>query len=103
MANKHLPDSFKGVVPPISTPFNEAYEVDMASLERLVNFQIEAGVHGLFALGSTSETVFLTDKQRKTVLEVIVKTAAGRVPVLAGAIETTTARVIEQARLAEQA
>lgn len=103
MANLPLPKGFKGIVPPVSTPFTEDHEIDTASLERLVNFQIKGGVHGLFVLGSTSETPFLTDKQRATVLEVTVKTAAGRVPVLAGAIETTTSRVIEQARLAEKA
>lgn len=103
MANLPLPEGFNGIVPPVSTPFTEEHEIDTASLERLINFQIEAGVHGLFMLGSTSETVFLTDKQRATVLEVAVKTAAGRVPVLAGAIDTTTARVIEQAQMAARA
>jgi 4-hydroxy-tetrahydrodipicolinate synthase len=103
MANLPLPKGFKGIVPPLCTPFTEDHEVDTASLERLVNFQIEGGVHGLFALGSTSETALLTDKQRATVLEVVVKTTAGRVPVLAGAIDTNTSRAIDQAQTAKQA
>jgi 4-hydroxy-tetrahydrodipicolinate synthase len=74
--------------------------VDAASLERLVEFQIEAGVTGLFALGSSGESAFLTDARRDRALDVVVRTAAGRVPVLAGCIETTTARVIERAEAA---
>ncbi len=54
----------------------EDFEVDVASLKRLINFQLDAGVHGLFMLGSTSEIVFLTDKQRETALEVAVRVAA---------------------------
>ena len=46
--------------------------------------QLEAGVHGIFALGSSGETVFLTDEQRDRALEVIVKTTGGKVPVIAG-------------------
>ena len=45
-----------GIVPPVSTPFTETHDIDIPSLERLINFQLEAGVHGLFMLGSTSET-----------------------------------------------
>jgi 4-hydroxy-tetrahydrodipicolinate synthase len=76
--------------------------VDVASLERLVERQLEAGVHGLFALGSSGETVFLTDAERDQALEVIVKTSGGAVPVLAGAIEPTTPRVFERVRAAER-
>ncbi|MET8333673.1 dihydrodipicolinate synthase family protein [Streptosporangium canum] len=91
---------FSGVVPPIVTPLTPDGEVDAPSLERLVEFLVEAGVTGLFALGSSGEAAFLTDARRDRALEVVVRTAAGRVPVLAGCIETTTARVIERAEVA---
>ncbi|GIH79029.1 dihydrodipicolinate synthase family protein [Planobispora longispora] len=91
---------FGGVVPPVVTPLTPDGEVDTASLERLVDFQIEAGVTGLFALGSSGESAFLTDARRDKALEVVIGTAAGRVPVLAGCIETTTARAIERAEIA---
>ncbi|GAA3445437.1 dihydrodipicolinate synthase family protein [Planomonospora venezuelensis] len=91
---------FGGVVPPVVTPLTPDGEVDAASLERLVDFQIEAGVTGLFALGSSGESAFLTDARRDKALEVVIRTAAGRVPVLAGCIETTTARVVERAEIA---
>src|SRR5690606_9708899 len=91
---------FSGVIPPVVTPLTPDGDIDAASLERLVEFLIGAGVSGLFALGSSGETAFLTDARRDEALQVVVRTAAGRVPVLAGCIETTTGRVIERAEIA---
>ncbi|WP_369216343.1 dihydrodipicolinate synthase family protein [Streptomyces flavofungini] len=90
----------RGVVPPVCTPLDHRGDIDTASLARLVEHLIAGGVHGLFALGSTSEVAYLTDAQRATALKTVVDTAAGRVPVLAGVIDTTTARVVEHARAA---
>ncbi|MFB6988788.1 dihydrodipicolinate synthase family protein [Streptomyces sp. NPDC056178] len=86
-----------GVVPPVCTPLDARGEVDTSSLARLVEHLVAGGVHGLFALGSTSEVAYLTDEQRATALETVVNVADGRVPVLAGVIDTTTARVVEHA------
>ncbi|MEV8565395.1 dihydrodipicolinate synthase family protein [Streptomyces sp. NPDC051322] len=90
----------RGVVPPVCTPLDATGEVDTQSLSRLVEHLVGGGVHGLFALGSTSEVAYLTDAQRSTVLETVVRTAAGRVPVLAGVIDATTPRVSDHARVA---
>ncbi|MFF1257728.1 dihydrodipicolinate synthase family protein [Streptomyces sp. NPDC058321] len=92
----------RGVVPPVCTPLDETGEVDTASLARLVEHLVAGGVHGLFALGSTSEVAYLTDEQRAVTLRTVVKAAAGRVPVLAGVIDTTTARVVAHARVAAE-
>ncbi|MFF1922622.1 dihydrodipicolinate synthase family protein [Streptomyces sp. NPDC058221] len=92
----------RGVIPPVCTPLNSAGDIDTPSLARLVEHLIAGGVHGLFALGSTSEVAYLTDTQRTTVLETVVRTAAGRVPVLAGVIDTTTQRVVDHARAAAE-
>ncbi|MEV0491748.1 dihydrodipicolinate synthase family protein [Streptomyces atratus] len=89
-----------GVVPPVCTPLDSHGEVDTASLADLVEHLIGGGVHGLFALGSTSEVAYLTDEQRATTLETVVRVTDGRVPVLAGVIDTTTARVAEHAKAA---
>ncbi|MFB7916380.1 dihydrodipicolinate synthase family protein [Streptomyces sp. NPDC056061] len=90
----------RGVVPPVCTPLDPRGEVDTASLARLVEHLVDGGVHGLFALGSTGEVAYLTDEQRATTLRTVVEVAAGRVPVLAGVIDTSTARVIDHARSA---
>ncbi|MFC9466627.1 dihydrodipicolinate synthase family protein [Streptomyces coelicoflavus] len=90
----------RGVVPPVCTPLDAAGEVDTASLARLVDHLVGGGVHGLFALGSSSEVAFLTDRQRAVALDTVVEATAGRVPVLAGVIDMTTPRVVEHARTA---
>lgn len=93
---------FAGVIPPVVTPLADDGEVDTASLERLVAFLLDGGVTGLFALGSSGEVAYLTDRQRARVLDVVVGATAGQVPVLAGVIETTTNRVVQCARAARE-
>ena len=67
-------------------------------LGRLCDDLIEAGVHGLTALGSTGEFAYLSWPQRRRVAEVVVAAARGRVPVIAGVAATTTAEAVFQAR-----
>jgi len=95
-------EKFGGVVPPVCTPLTESYEIDVPSLEKLIRFQLDAGVHGVFMLGSTSETAAITDDQRRQVLEIVVKTVGGQVPVLAGVIDFSTAQVLDHMRIAEE-
>ena len=89
---------FRGIVPPVLTPFTADGEVDTASLDRLVRHLVDAGVHGVFVLGSTGEVAYLTDAQRDLVVRTVVAAVDGRVPVMGGAIDLTTARVAAQAR-----
>ncbi|MCC2031491.1 dihydrodipicolinate synthase family protein [Microbacterium allomyrinae] len=89
---------FAGVVPPVATPLLPDGEIDFAGLERLVDHLVNEGVSGLFALGSTGETAYFTDGQRVDIARTIVGASAGRVPVIAGAIELTSRRVIETAQ-----
>lgn len=94
---------FGGVVPPVCTPFTSEGDIDVPSLERLLRYQLDNGATGIFALGSTSETAALSDAERKQVLEVTVGTVAGQVPVLAGVIDMSTARVIYHGQVAREA
>ncbi|MGW3957130.1 dihydrodipicolinate synthase family protein [Streptomyces sp. NPDC004752] len=89
------PTGVSGVVPPVCTPLTPEGEVDVPSLLRLVDHLVEAGVHGLFVLGSTSEAAYLTDRQRRQVVREVTGHVAGRLPVLAGAIDMTTPRVLD--------
>ncbi|MGW0935771.1 dihydrodipicolinate synthase family protein [Streptomyces sp. NPDC002666] len=91
---------YSGVIPPVVTPLTADGELDRPSLERVVEHLLDGGVTGLFALGSSGETAYLTPGQQDEVIKVIVAAAAGRVPVIVGAIETTTNRAIERARSA---
>ncbi|MGI5249987.1 dihydrodipicolinate synthase family protein [Actinacidiphila glaucinigra] len=90
----------RGVVPPLCTPLTETGDVDTEGLRALVGHVLSAGVHGVFALGSSGETAFLTDAQRLTALTTVVEAVGGRVPVLAGVVDMTTPRVLEHARAA---
>ncbi|GGW38251.1 dihydrodipicolinate synthase family protein [Streptomyces lucensis JCM 4490] len=90
-----FPSPLTGVVPPVCTPLTPEREVDVRSLLRLTGHLVEAGVHGLFLLGSTSEAAFLTDRQRRQVVEAVTAHVGGQLPVLAGAIDMTTPRVLD--------
>ncbi|MGW0902358.1 dihydrodipicolinate synthase family protein [Streptomyces sp. NPDC002853] len=93
-----LPTPLNGVVPPVCTPLTPDREVDTASLTRLVDHLVDGGVDGLFVLGSSSETAYLTDAQRKVVIETVAGHVGGQLPVLAGAIDMATARVLDHVR-----
>jgi 4-hydroxy-tetrahydrodipicolinate synthase len=69
--------------------------VDEAAFTALVERQIEGGVHGLVPVGTTGETATLSHDEHRRVVELCVKTAAGRVPVIAGAGSNSTAEAIE--------
>ncbi|MCG7443929.1 dihydrodipicolinate synthase family protein [Dermabacter vaginalis] len=91
-----------GVIPPLVIPLTESRELDVESLERLINHLIDGGVDGIFALGSSSEVVFHTDRMRERILETVTGIVAGRIPVLAGVIDTETNRVLEHVKVAQK-
>lgn len=92
---------FTGVIPPVVVPDTPDHQLDVPSFERLINRMVEAGVDGLFFLGSSGEVVFSTDERREQVLREAVRIVDGRVPVIAGIIDTETERVIEQGKRAQ--
>ena len=94
--------ALRGVVPPLVTPLDDAGDVDRASLERLVTFLLDAGVDGVFLGGSSGEVALLDTAQRRAITEIAVGAVAGAVPVLVGAVDTGTRRVIEHARQAAE-
>lgn len=93
---------FSGVFPAIVTPFNsDATQVDYKSLARLLDFQIEAGVHGIVVCGSTGEAMTLSDAEYSEVLKFTVKHINKRIPVIAGVGSNNTARAVEIALVAQ--
>ena len=95
------PKCIKGVIPPVVIPLTAERTLDLKAFTRNINRMIDAGVDGLFFLGSSGEVAFLTDAQRQHVLQEAVSIVRGRVPVLAGIIDMETLRVIDQAKRAE--
>jgi 4-hydroxy-tetrahydrodipicolinate synthase len=93
---------FRGTYTVLVTPFtSDGGAVDVAALKRLVEYQIREGVHGLVPLGSTGEFLSLTREERQQVIETVVGTAAGRVPVLVGTGAEYTPHAVEYSREAE--
>jgi 4-hydroxy-tetrahydrodipicolinate synthase len=91
---------FKGVLPALVTPFRDG-AVDDDAFVRLVERQIAGGVHGLVPVGTTGETATLSHDEHRRVVELCVATAAGRVPVIAGAGSNATDEAIELVRHAK--
>ncbi len=89
-----------GVVPPIVTPLSTEGALDVASLERLVEFELDAGVSALFVLGTGGEGPYLDLPEREEVVARVVKQAAGRVPVVVGISDIGTARALHNLHLA---
>jgi 4-hydroxy-tetrahydrodipicolinate synthase len=92
---------FRGVLPALVTPFRDG-AVDEDAFVALVERQIAGGVHGLVPVGTTGESATLSHDEHRRVVELCVKTAAGRVPVIAGAGSNSTAEAIELVRHAKQ-
>ncbi|HMO72675.1 MAG TPA: 4-hydroxy-tetrahydrodipicolinate synthase [Paracoccaceae bacterium] len=92
---------FKGSMPALVTPFRDG-AVDFAALEALVEWQISEGSHGLVPVGTTGESPTLSHDEHEAVIEAVVKFAAGRVPVIAGAGSNATAEAIGLIRHAER-
>ncbi len=84
---------FKGSLPALVTPFKDG-AVDYTTLKRLVDWQIEQGSNGLVPVGTTGESPTLSHEEHKKVVSIVVETAAGRVPVIAGAGSNSTAEAL---------
>lgn len=88
----------RGAMTALVTPFDPSGAVDFEALERLVEWQVAAGIHGLVPCGTTGEGATLDDDEQRRVVETVVRVAAGRVPVIAGCGSNDTRRTVEAAR-----
>ena len=84
------------------TPLDKNEDVDKKAIERVVNFLIKGGIHGIFPLGSTGEWYGLSFKQKKEIIETVVEVNNQRIPVYAGTGATTTKETISLTRLAAE-
>lgn len=91
-----------GIIPPVITPFDDAGRFDRESARRLYQFHLDAGVHGFFMFGSSSEGPLLSDEHRAASLEIVADVVQSRVPILAGVLAPGTAQAIRQAETARQ-
>jgi len=78
------------------TPFNEDFSVDVAALERIVEFNIANGINYLVALGTTAESATLSKDEKQLVINTIVNCNAGRLPLVLGVGGNNTAAVVTE-------
>ena len=91
---------FKGCGTAISTPFDEN-GVNLKEFERLIENQIQNKVDAIIVCGTTGESSTMTTEEKKQAIECAVKTANGRIPIIAGTGGNNTKQVIENSKLAE--
>jgi 4-hydroxy-tetrahydrodipicolinate synthase len=91
----------KGSIPALVTPFKDG-ALDLDTLKSLVEWHIDQGSTGLVPVGTTGESPTLSHEEHETVVEEVVRAAAGRVPVIAGAGSNNTVEGIRLIRHAER-
>ena len=92
----------KGTLVALVTPFKDG-KVDLAALERLVDWHIEQGTDGLVPVGTTGESPTVNMDEHKNIIQTVIKQAGARVPVIAGTGGNATAEAIELTRFAKDA
>jgi 4-hydroxy-tetrahydrodipicolinate synthase len=94
--------TIEGCLTALVTPFRDG-KVDEVALGKLVDWQIEQGIDGIVAVGTTGESATLSVEEHVAVIAATVKAARGRVPVIAGAGGNATSEALELTRASEAA
>ncbi|OBA70358.1 4-hydroxy-tetrahydrodipicolinate synthase [Mycobacterium sp. 1554424.7] len=94
------PDELRGSYPPLVTPFADG-RVDLETYEKLVEFQIQSGSHGIVVAGTSGEPALLTVAERKELAVTAIGAAAGRLPVMVATGAPSLAETVELTRHAE--
>jgi 4-hydroxy-tetrahydrodipicolinate synthase len=92
-----------GIFNILATPFDPQERVDLESLRHLVEFQIDKGVYGLTILGVLGEAGKLSVDERQTVMDTVLKTVDGRIPVIVGCSHSKLETSVALAQAAVQA
>ncbi|KZN40964.1 dihydrodipicolinate synthase [Pseudoalteromonas luteoviolacea CPMOR-2] len=87
--------NWQGVYPAVTTQFNDDESINFDTTKAMINSLVEEGVHGIIVLGTVGENCSLRAEEKRQILEAAKEVVAGRVPVLSGVAETTTALAVE--------
>ena len=93
----------QGSLVALVTPMHEDGSIDYETYARLIEWHVEAGTDGIVTVGTTGESPTLTVEEHNEVVAFTVKTAAGRIPVVAGTGGNSTAEAIELTKAAKEA
>ena len=78
------------------TPFKKDFSIDIEALQRIVNFSIDGGVEYLVVMGTTAENATLTQTEKELVIQTVVDTNKGRLPLVLGVGGNNTMQVVEE-------
>ena len=91
---------FRGIIPPLITPLLAPDVLDIAGLDRLVDRQLDGGVHGIFVLGTTGEGPSLSYDLRRELVRRVVERVQSRIPVLVGVTDTAYSETLRMSAFA---
>lgn len=92
-------EHLKGIIPPMTTAFDERGDIDEGAIRTQVNWMVEQGVHGLAVGGSTGEGHALDRDEFLQLIEIVTDEVAGRLPIIAGIIVDSTREAIRRGRM----
>jgi 4-hydroxy-tetrahydrodipicolinate synthase len=93
---------FKGSIVALITPFGTDGSLDEPALEALIDWHVAEGTHGLVPVGTTGESPTLTHAEHRRVVDLTVRQAGGRIPVIAGAGSNSTREALDLTRHARE-
>ena len=93
---------FNGIIPPMITPLKADFSLDINPTERLIEYLIEGGVHGIFILGTTGEFAGLSSAVKRELIQITCQQVKGRVPILVGVTDCSFTESIELAAIAHR-
>lgn len=91
---------FSGSIVALVTPMKSNGDLDLPALERLIDWHLANGTHGIFVVSTTGEAPTLTGAEQRTIIQQAVKQVAGRIPVFAGTGTNCTRTTIEHTKMA---
>ena len=93
---------FRGIIPPMITPLRPDFSLDIAHTERLIEYLIDGGVHGIFILGTTGEFAGLSSAVKSDLIQITCQQVKGRVPILVGVTDCSFTESVDLAAIAHK-
>jgi len=93
---------FRGAFTALVTPMKESGEIDYDGFRRLIEFQLTEGIDGIVPLGTTGESPTLDEDEEEKLIEIAMKTAGGKVPVIVGSSSNDTKHMVSYVQRAKR-
>lgn len=97
----NLEHTFQGIIPPMITPLNSDFSLDVAHTEKLIEHLIEGGVYGIFILGTTGEFAGLSSDVKSDLIRLTCRQVNRRVPILVGVTDCSFVESLDLAAIAK--